>query len=266
MANAIDLNKVCLFVCTGASRGIGQKMTIECSKKFRSGSVVILFARSLAGLKETKAEIFKINPEIKVFINSMDLTQPKTENFRFTIAENLAQIDIGDIELCFFIHNVGTIGSVEQTAIETNDAEKWHKYLDLNLISVIALNSELMEMLAEIKKTKLVVNITSKAAISPFKSMAHYCTGKAAREMFFRVFAEEEIGNNVVVLNYSPGPVDTDMSHDIKARSGDAEIKAMFQNLHDTKTILTTDQTTAKFLQIIQEGNYKSGDHVDYYD
>lgn len=70
----------------------------------------------------------------------------------------------------------------------------------------------------------VVVNISSLAAIQPFGSKAVYCQGKAAREMFHRVLAEENkntigstsVGASVEVLNYAPGPLDTDMQSEIR--------------------------------------------------
>jgi len=47
------------------------------------------------------------------------------------------------------------------------------------------------------------VNISSLCALQPFRSWALYCSGKAARDMMFRVLAAEE--PDVRVLNYAPG-------------------------------------------------------------
>lgn len=49
----------------------------------------------------------------------------------------------------------------------------------------------------------MVVNISSLCALKPFKSWTLYCTGKAARDMMFKVLAVEE--PDVRVLNYAPG-------------------------------------------------------------
>ena len=51
--------------------------------------------------------------------------------------------------------------------------------------------------------------------------------GKAARDMFFKVVAEEE--PSVRVLSYSPGPCATDMQIECREKSVDPEVKQMFQ-------------------------------------
>ena len=83
--------------------------------------------------------------------------------------------------------------------------------------------------------------------------------------MYFRVLALEE-GDHLTVLNYSPGPVDTDMVHDVQAHSTSMEMQSMFADLKETKTILQPIDTASKFIEVIERGAFKSGDHIDYYD
>ena len=54
-----------------------------------------------------------------------------------------------------------------------------------------------------------VVNISSLAAVQPVKRWGLYCTGKAGRDMLFKVMAAED--PDIRVLNYAPGPLDTGM-------------------------------------------------------
>ena len=51
----------------------------------------------------------------------------------------------------------------------------------------------------------------------PFESWGIYCAGKAAREMFHKtVAAEQKDKATFRVLNYAPGPLDTDMQREIR--------------------------------------------------
>lgn len=79
-----------------------------------------------------------------------------------------------------------------------------------------------------------------------------------------QVFAKENPDINV--LNYSPGPVKTDMFHDICQNVADFEVKETFNELNDKNTVLTTLQTVNRLLKVLEEQKYISGDHVDYYD
>lgn len=60
--------------------------------------------------------------------------------------------------------------------------------------------------------------------------MQYFNIGKAAREMYFRVLAEEE-KESVTVLNYAPGPLVTDMLPQILERAL-PEIKQQFHGMY----------------------------------
>lgn len=262
MANAIDLtDKLAFLLITGASKGIGAKMAVECAKKLRSGSYVVLLARSTAGLESTKQQIHDINPNINVILKSIDLTKPSQGEINSLIEASLDKKVA--FELFMVIHNVGTIGDIGKWASDIVDYDELQNYFSINMFGVVLLNNLLLKAFPA-GAQKFIVNITSKAAISPFKSFAFYAPGKAAREMFFRVLAEER--SDVLVLNYSPGPVETDMTVDAQQNAVATETSEMFSNLRATGTILTTEETTRKFLEVVAAGNYKSGDHVDYFD
>lgn len=260
--NSIDLKKVAFFVVTGASRGIGRKMAIECSKNFKSRSRVVLLARSKEGLENTKREILAQNKSINVFTFSIDLMNSKDEEIKSILNESLGGVDTNKFELTFILHNAGTLGDVSKKSSLLSNSEEWNNYFALNVFSVTKINSHFMNLFTTNKM--LVVNITTKAAITPFKSFTYYCTSRAAREMYFRVLAEEE--PDIVVLNYSPGPVDTDMTKNDVFKSHDSDIVNFFKSMRENNTILTVEQTTIKFLDILKNGKFKSGDHVDYFD
>lgn len=262
MANPIDLSgKFAYLLVTGASKGIGARMAIETSKNFKAGSVVVLLARSPGGLEATKAEILKGNKGLKVIVKAIDLTKPPVADLKAVISETYDATP--DFDLAIMIHNVGTVGDVSKWARDIDDYSELESYYSTNVFAPMILNNLLLKVVPATTQ-KFVVNITSKAAIAPIKSFAFYCSGKSAREMFFRVLAEES--KDVLVLNYSPGPVETDMTVIAQRDAVADETSGMFKNLRETGTILTTEQTTKRFLEVVGRGNYESGDHVDFYD
>lgn len=258
----MDLNKKTIFILTGASKGIGKTLAIECCRLFKAGSLAILFARSASGLEETRNEIIAANADVTVKVFPLDLGEITSEEYHETLTNALTGVDVNEFERAFIVHNVGSVGDVTKSAKELCDIDNWKKYFHLNVFGVCALNTEFMRLFEDIPK--LVVNITSKVGIEPFPSMAEYGCGKAAREMYFRVLALEE--KDTVVLNYSPGPVDTDMTIILQEESMNEELREGFRSSREQKTILTTELTTAKCLAVIKEFKFKSGDHVDYYD
>jgi hypothetical protein len=56
------------------------------------------------------------------------------------------------------------------------------------------------------------------------------------------------------------------MVSEVLTSIGDASVKDMFVNLRKTGTILTVDQTTRKIMEVLENGKFESGQHVDYYD
>ncbi|XP_055844896.1 sepiapterin reductase [Episyrphus balteatus] len=258
----MDLNQKTIFILTGASKGIGKTLAIECCRLFKPESLAILFARSASGLEETRNEIIAVNSDITVKVFPLDLGEISSEEYHDTLTNALDGVGVNDFERAFIVHNVGSVGDVTKSAKELGDIENWKKYFHLNVFGVCALNTEFMRRFEDIPK--LVVNITSKVGIEPFPSMAEYGAGKAAREMYFRVLALEE--KDTTVLNYSPGPVDTDMTIIVQEESMSEELREGFRSSREQKTILTTQLTTAKCLAVLKEFKFKSGDHVDYYD
>lgn len=109
-----------------------------------------------------------------------------------------------------------------------------------------------------------VVNVSSKAAIEPNASLSLYCTGKAARDMLHQALAEES--KDIRVLNYAPGPLDTEMFDDILKNSGSNETRKLFAYLKDSEKVLTVDESAERLIVILKQDRYKSGLHLDYFD
>lgn len=119
------------------------------------------------------------------------------------------------------------------------------------------------------EKTQLViVNITSLCGIEPFKTHMMYCSGKAAREMHHRVIAtEQQVVDKVRVLQYSPGPMDTDMQKTIReSPCVDPELRKQFEDMKAQGTLIPPAQSSQRGVKLAISGDYETGAHVDYYD
>uniref|UniRef100_A0A1I8NE05 Sepiapterin reductase n=1 Tax=Musca domestica TaxID=7370 RepID=A0A1I8NE05_MUSDO len=262
----LDLAKKTYFLITGASRGIGKCMAIEVAKKLKSGSVVVLVARDLVALEKTKTEIESKRSDVTVLVYSVDLSKAKAENFQELLRDSLKQASANadTFERAFIIHNAGTVGDVSKSAKDVTDTAIWLDYYHTNVFSTIALNGEFFKEFSKIPK--LVINITSLCGIEPFASMSYYCSGKAAREMYFKVLAVEEKDTETQVLNYAPGPIDTDMTVLIQRETINKDLQEAFKSQRESKTMLTAEQTTAKFIKILEEVEFTSGAHIDFFD
>ncbi|CAA9993601.1 unnamed protein product, partial [Nesidiocoris tenuis] len=83
-----------------------------------------------------------------------------------------------------------------------NDSQYWQQYMALNLYSMTTLTSAFLGVFGSSAVPKTIVNITSLAAVVPFKGLGYYCVGKASREMYLKVLAEEN--PDLRILSYSP--------------------------------------------------------------
>lgn len=255
----IDLTKRCVCVVTGASRGIGRAFALEMAKKFGKESRLVLLARNKEDLQGVKRDIQEATQNsVDVIVESMDLQNSNESDLRRILSfEGLSF----DVAIC--CHNVGTVGHIERWAATESDTTKWTEYFQVNLFNVILLNNIFMEATMAIR-SRLIINVTSLCAIEPMKSLVYYCSGKAAREMFFRVLALEN--PDVTVLNYSPGMVNTEMAAELRTKSVDPELKSYTQEAFQDQKLLSPLQTTEKMLEVVAKGAFKSGDHVDYHD
>uniref|UniRef100_A0A1B6CZF9 Sepiapterin reductase n=1 Tax=Clastoptera arizonana TaxID=38151 RepID=A0A1B6CZF9_9HEMI len=243
---------------TGASQGIGRNFAIEFCRKFAAGSSVILLARSLTKLEETRKLIVTANPDVEVEVHSVDLSLPDAKKFK----EILSSYAKSRYDFYLLVNNAGSVGNTKHSAAAMNDLEEWSRYMSLNLYSTTMLTSEFLQVFNS--GQRCILNITSLCALQPFKSMGYYCIGKASREMYFRVLAEEN--PSLDILNYSPGPVDTDMVSGLIDNLENEETRSMFVSMKSSNTLVTLGETTKKCIDVLASGKYTSGGRFDYFD
>ncbi|XP_014243260.1 sepiapterin reductase [Cimex lectularius] len=249
--------KKALCVVTGGSQGIGQCIAVEMSKLFSPGSKILLVARSKEGMEKTRQQILTTTEDMSVKNYQFDLCKPEYDKYNEMFQENN-----GDYEVAILVHNAGSEGN-GRFAVDMNDFEEWQKHMALNLYSVTMMTSAFLKVYTNLK-SKTIVNITSLAAVQPFKSMGYYCVNKAAREMYFRVLAEEN--PELDIFSYSPGPVETDMVTRLVDKVSDPEVKSMFKTMKDESKLVKAQDTVKKLLDCLETSEYKSGGRKDYFD
>lgn len=249
-----------LILITGASQGIGRTIAIETAKRFIGDLIFALTARSVEKLNETKDEILKINSKAIVKLFPLDLNKAEKTDFDGLIQEI---VQFAPFSSCFLFHNAGQTGYVKN-ALSLEDLSYWHEYFHLNYFSVIALTIAFIKQLKPLSEKITIVNITSLIGRQPFANFAMYGTGKAARDLYFRVLAKEE--PDLLILNYSPGPVDTDMFNGIITDAESEEMRKQFAEMKEKKQVLTPEQTVGRLLELLEKQDFESGDIVDYFD
>ncbi|XP_049876412.1 sepiapterin reductase [Pectinophora gossypiella] len=258
----ISLSGASYVVVTGASQGIGRAISVEISKQLGPNSLMLLLARNKQELAKT-ASLCE-SDDVKVVYESIDLSKATVKEMNDVLNNSIQGRKPSDFTNCIIFHNVGSLGNLSIETARMEDVEELRQYYDLNVFQVIALNTQFLKMFKEFEDRIIIVNITSLCAIKPMGGMAYYCSGKAAREMYFRVLAEEK--KHIKVLNYSPGPVETAMIDFVLAEAVNDNLKDVFLSFKHQGTLLKPEITAKKCMRVLLSGRFGPGEHVDYFD
>lgn len=258
----IDLAVPTYCVLTGGSQGIGRALAVEVSKLLGPGSLLFLLARNTTELEKT-AKLCQF-PNVSVLYASIDLSKASGDDMYAALRRSLDGHTIEQFENCVIFHNVGSLGNLAVDTGSMEDVDELRRYFDLNVFNVISLNTQFLRICENVEHRVIIVNITSLCAVKPMSGMAYYCSGKAAREMYFKVLAEEK--KHIRILNYSPGPVETAMIDYVLDEAVNENLRDVFTSFKNQGTLLKPEMTAKKCLKILTSGNFAPGEHVDYFD
>lgn len=257
-------------VVTGASRGFGRTVARDVSPLLGPGSVLLLAARSGADLRSLQEELVGITAGggggeeggLCVECVAADLgLQDGVDSVVSAVRQHAgAQFD-----QLLLVNNAASLGDVSRYARSFTDMKDVDSYLSLNISSALCLTAAVLQAFpkrAGLKRT--VVNISSLAAVKPIPSWVLYCGGKAARDMMFKVLAEEE--PDIRVLNYAPGPLETSMLAEARSNTADASMKQSLLDMHSQGQVLTCETSCSKLLQVLLRDEFTNGVHLDFYD
>ncbi|CAH1790025.1 unnamed protein product [Owenia fusiformis] len=260
-------NRRTFCLITGASRGLGHHIGKGFAEKFVDHSMIVLVSRDEEGLAQTKQKIKQSNTKIDVLICPQDLSSDNEQDY-----DNLFQKIITSnvflstkFEQAMIVHNAGSMGDVSKRVIDFKDPKHIQRYFNINVGSMLVLNSKFLDLFAADKvKHRVCIQLSSLCAIQAFKSWSLYCSGKAARDMLWSTLAEE--CPDIRVLSYAPGPLDTEMQVVARTDSADPDVKNMFIKMHAEKQLVEPSSSVERLIKILEKDAFKNGQHVDFYD
>ncbi|KAL2100299.1 hypothetical protein ACEWY4_004693 [Coilia grayii] len=255
---------VCII--TGASKGFGRCLAKEIASLVKPGSVFVLVARSGEKLREIEVELAASPAGKAGLITRCVVADLGVKNdVENVVREIRATASNSDINQLLLINNAASLGDISRFARSFTDLHEVNAYLSLNVSSALCLTAGVLEAFPRRQDLRrCVVNVSSLCAVQPFPSWVLYCTGKAARDMTFNVLAKEE--PDIRVLNYAPGPLDTDMQVAARTISGDAGLKETCVNMHAKGQLLTCEESCSKLIKVLLKDEYQSGTHLDFND
>ncbi|KAL4658249.1 sepiapterin reductase [Arapaima gigas] len=259
-----DLGRA-LCIITGASKGFGRSLAVQIAGLLKPSSALLLVSRSGDKLQELQAELLASSVDSGgLVVRCVTADVGEKEGVEETVRA-AKEIPTTDIDHLLLINNAASLGDVSRFATSFTDLTEVNNYLSLNVSSALSLTAGVLSSFPQrpgLRRT--VVNISSLCALQPFPSWVLYCTGKAARDMMFRVLALED--PDLRVLNYAPGPLDTDMNAQARSYTGDAKLRSSFSTMLSEGKLLTCEESGTKLMKVLLENKYHSGAHLDFYD
>ena len=253
-----------LLVVSGASKGFGQAVSVAFASHFRDIPMkIILTARSESGLLTTQQMMEQelTDDERKahnVSIYPMELSQLDSLESNLERLVDAAQ-PLDRYERVVIINNAGSVGPLGPMTSVASLSE-FSNAIQFNVTSSLWFSSVWVRVLQGHPSTTLV-NISSLCAVQPFPTMATYCAGKAARDMFHVTLANENPA--LQVLNYAPGAMQTSMTDILKESTLlSDDLSSWFR----TSELIDPMSSANKLVSLFDSGNIISGSHVDYWD
>ena len=223
------------ILISGASSGLGKSLALKLLKK---NNLIYCISRSI--LKNKNIRSIKCN-----------FKNPKNIQKKLSILINTKKLD-------YVFLNAGILGEIKNIQKISLD-----EILEIYKINVIA-NKEILDFI--IKKniqTKLIIGISSGAALSPKIGWYLYCSSKAAFKFLIESYAVEDKKRKYI--NISPGLIKTKMQNQI-CKIDEKKISSVkkFKLLNKKNKVPLPDEVAENILNTIQKLKIKqNGEYLD---
>ncbi|PRP82788.1 hypothetical protein PROFUN_10003 [Planoprotostelium fungivorum] len=274
------LEMVRLVVAVGVTIGYGKTIVMDLMEEWKEVDF-ILISRSGTGLERLTQSMREKGFTRNITTHTIDLTDISSlEGALSTVYNGVSGEEYEGIYLFNISGTLDPIGLVSTT----NNLQQIRQSMDLNITSFTYLSHHFLSHFTKNLEVTtaasrdtpkpisadakiFMINISSLCGILPFQGFGAYCTGKAARDMFYRVIAEEArlLEPKVVTLNYAPGPMYTEMVEDA-IRSDFAPIRDMYLEMKEKDSFVKPKDSVAKLRYILDAKKFESGSHIDIYD
>jgi NAD(P)-dependent dehydrogenase (short-subunit alcohol dehydrogenase family) len=210
-------------IVTGASRGFGRAVSAALLDR---GWTVIGDARRAHHLETTARELHSA----QLIVLAGDVTDASHRG-----ALLAAAADAGPLRL--LVNNASRLGPSPQPALADYPANELWAVYNTNVLAPLALIQAAMPTL--IDSAGVIVNLTSDAAVEPYRGWGGYGSSKAALDQLSAVLAAENPG--VPVYAFDPGDMRTEMhqaafpGEDISDRAEPQSVVPALLRLLDTR-------------------------------
>ncbi|KAI9199774.1 uncharacterized protein BJ171DRAFT_516964 [Polychytrium aggregatum] len=274
---------------TGATRGFGREIArglvhatqspLQSLKQQYPNITfdLLLTGRNLQGLSAIRDELSD-RAGFNVDTLVADFADPQADRVTESIVHNIPAAPT-DYSHFFLFNNAGSLGKLARTRnLQWTDIQS---AIHVNVAAPLALTAKLLKVFKDCPSVD-IVNVSSLAAIQEFDCWGLYAAGKAARDMIHKTIALEEgliesaqrpnatealPRPRVRVLNYAPGPLDTDMQAEIRKDMPAVELRDLFVDMKTKGTLVDPTESALTLLHLLSKPDgFVSGSHVDYFD
>ncbi len=182
---------------TGASSGIGEAMAYALASK---GCEVFLLARREEKLILVKDNISRLYPQTQCHLISKDVKDPD-------LREVLEEVTEKNLDI--LINNAGL--ALGREKVIHSDTDDWEQMISTNMVANFKLIHLILPWMRQ-RGAGDIINLCSVAGHYTYPGGAVYCATKHAVKAFTRVLREETCGENIRVMQISPGMVETEFS------------------------------------------------------
>jgi len=239
-----------LFIITGGSRGLGQALCEE----FKARDYKILeFSRSAPHDYSVR----------------IDLADPEAS--RLTVADAIETIATSQLQELIVVSNAGMLDPIGPTSSKSfSDVTR---NMNTNFVSAILVLTEIIKKFQAAACRKVIVNISSGAALKGRAGWSLYCAAKAGMENFIRSLALEQQlqAQPFIPINVDPGVMDTEMQALIRETlpSDFPDVEAFIQR-KDQGLLVPPDKVAAAIIRILEQrslsfgGRYETSKYSDW--
>lgn len=187
---------------TGGSQGLGRALALHLS---RAGARVVLVARTRSRLDSVVEEIRRSGGEAHAIVADVG-DKHAIGRIAATAAALAGPVDI-------LVNGASTLGPVPLRSMMDTECEDLERVLQVNVLGPFRLIKAVAGSMA-LRRSGLVVDISSDAAVEAYESWGPYGLSKAALDHLTRTFAAELAESGVRFLSVDPGEMNTQMHAD----------------------------------------------------
>lgn len=203
----------------------------------------------------------KFGTNVDVQLLEWDLRCPDAEKFDRDLSRCLPQ-DMSGFGTAIIVHNAAQLGSMSRKVVEMNNPKELQEQLNVNLVSMLVLNSVWLAKVQKVK-SKFVVNMTAPSATNARPCFGMTSLVKSSRQISLTILSKES--PDVKVLHFDPGAVDTESLRACRDESHDPQIRDWIKGFYDRSEVLEGDKVARALVKTLRENKFETGGYVSAY-